>query len=454
MGGHPASTTGSGGPRITRVNIVVLPVGSWGDVQPFVALAAGLRRRGHRVTVATHEPFRGYVSDCALTFRSVAGDVRAAMESEEMLDVLEAGGRPLPMLARLGAAGRPHLGQVVRDQWEASQGADVLVASPWSASAALYFSRWLDIRLVVGSVYPLGPTRAHESILFAPAPRWARPFRGAYHTASHHLGRLLVWHGGRRDLVRALQGVAPGARISLREPLWQAERRHPFPILCGYSERVLGRPDDWGPQRQITGFWTLAHEPGWRAPPGLEDFLAAGPPPVLVGFGSMGTRDPASLTRLVLDALARTGRRAVLLESWRGLAEIALGEAGGEVDRAGGPQIFFVRSLPYDWILPQVTAFVHHGGAGAVSAAVRAGVPSIVVPSICDQRFWARRLHALGVAVAPIPRVELTAQRLAAALQQAHEAAIVERARALAEALRLEDGITRAAEILERLPLC
>lgn len=420
------------------MRITVLPTGSWGDVQPFVALATGLGRRGHDVTVATHEPFRSYVTDCRLTFRPVAGDVQAAMESDGILAVLEAGGPTLPLLNELARAARRFVDELVENQWNACQGAEVVIASPWSLGAAYFFTRVLDVPLVSGSVYPAGSTRAHESILFGPAPSWAGPFGGAYNLLTHELTRVLMWYGGRKDVAGALRRAVPGARVPFRDPLREAERRAPFLSLFGYSGHVLPRPDDWPEQRHVTGFWTLAHEPGWEPPPGLPAFLDDGPPPVAIGFGSMSTRDPAATTRLVVEALERTGQRAVLLKSWSGLAGLEPSD-----------RVFVVETLPYDWLFSRVSAVVHHGGAGAVSAAVRAGIPAVVVPSICDQRFWARRLHALGVAAAPIPRTELTAPRLAEALSLVLEPRVRQRAEELGARVRGEDGIMHAARLIE-----
>ncbi len=90
-------------------------------------------------------------------------------------------------------------------------------------------------------------------------------------------------------------------------------------------------------------------------------------------------------------------------------------------------------------------AVVHHGGAGTTGAGLRAGVPSIVVPFTMDQPFWASRVHALGVGPKPIPRPKLTRASLAAALRSAvTDDAMAERARALGEKVRAEDGVANA----------
>src|SRR5690606_34222943 len=116
-------------------------------------------------------------------------------------------------------------------------------------------------------------------------------------------------------------------------------------------------------------------------------------------------RDPRALKGILIDALRRAGRRAVLVTGWAGL---------DTTDLPG--TIHAVPEAPFSGLFDRVDAVVHHGGAGTTAAALRAGLPQVVVPSALDQPFWAQRLHALGVAPPPVPRTALTAERLVAAL--------------------------------------
>ena len=178
---------------------------------------------------------------------------------------------------------------------------------------------------------------------------------------------------------------------------------------------------------------------GWRPDPDLKAFLAAGPPPVYIGFGSMGTDDPAATARLVLDATVAAGVRAIVRRGWARLL-------------AADPpaSVHFVESVPHAWLLPHVAAAVHHGGAGTTAASLRAGVPTVIVPFHGDQFFWARRVQELGAGPAPITRRRLTVERLAAALVAAtSDPALRGRAAALGERIRAEDGIGDAMRWIE-----
>jgi UDP:flavonoid glycosyltransferase YjiC (YdhE family) len=163
--------------------------------------------------------------------------------------------------------------------------------------------------------------------------------------------------------------------------------------------------------------------------------------PVCIGFGSMSQRDPAATTRLVLDAVKRSGQRAILVAGWGGLGANDLPDT-----------IFQIDSIPHAWLYPRCAAVVHHGGAGTTAAGLRAGVPSLIVPFHGDQFFWAKRVQEMGVGPAPVPRTRLTAERLANAIQAAvGDKKIAEAAEALGARIRGEDGVTRAVLAIERI---
>ncbi len=211
-----------------------------------------------------------------------------------------------------------------------------------------------------------------------------------------------------------------------------------FPFFYCYSPAVLPKPPDWPDWVYVTGYWFLDRPPDWQPSPNLVDFLGAGPPPVYITFGSIIDRDPEALTKLVLEALDLTGQRAILDTGWGGLSNTELPE-----------QVFQVKSdsAPHDWLLPQMAAVVHHGGTGTTFAGLRAGLPSIIVPSFGETFFWGQRVADLGVGPLPIPKKHLTAKRLAAAIHTTiTDKTMQARAAALGQRIQSEDGVARAVE--------
>src|SRR5579883_2428946 len=209
--------------------------------------------------------------------------------------------------------------------------------------------------------------------------------------------------------------------------------------LYGYSRHVVPRPPDWGERHHITGYWFL-DEPDYQPAPDLEAFLAAGPPPVYIGFGSNHEPDPAAMTRLVLRAVELAGVRVLLSTGWGAMEEVV-----------GNPHVLSIGSVPHNWLFRQTAGVVHHGGAGTTGSAIRAGVPSVAVTYFSDQPFWGRRILALGVGPHPIPRQRLTAARLAEALRAlVGDPAMRERAARLGALLRAEDGVGQAVAVFQR----
>ena len=140
------------------------------------------------------------------------------------------------------------------------------------------------------------------------------------------------------------------------------------------------------------------------------------------------------MTQIALAALAKTGQRGILLTGWGGICAADLPET-----------VFKLESASHDWLFPRMAAIVHHGGAGTSAAALRAGVPSVVVPFFGDQPFWAHRLLQLGVSPAPIPKSSLTVDKLAEAIAIAvSDETMQQRVRAIGNQIRAENGVQQA----------
>ena len=211
-------------------------------------------------------------------------------------------------------------------------------------------------------------------------------------------------------------------------------------MLYYFSPSVLPQPPDWSNKNHVTGYWFLDDDQDWRPPADLLDFLSSGPAPVYVGFGSMRTPKSEEMTNIVLQALARTRQRGILVSGWGGISNVDLPE-----------EVYKIDFVPHHWLFPQMAAVVHHGGAGTMAASVRAGVPTVMIPFFGDQPFWGRRYFALGVMPKPIPHKHLTVERLVQAIHIATSDEVIRtRLVTLNERMRTENGVARAIEILEK----
>jgi sterol 3beta-glucosyltransferase len=210
------------------------------------------------------------------------------------------------------------------------------------------------------------------------------------------------------------------------------------PMVGAYSRHVIPRPADWPGSVCVAGYFFLEEPTGWQPPGELSEFLEAGDPPVYVGFGSMAGDDPWRACELVLEAIAESGRRGLILSGWGGL------KAADVPD-----DVFVLDSAPHGWLFPRMAAVVHHGGAGTTAEGVRAGLPSVILPFAFDQAFWGARLRAMGVGPSPIPQKRLSPAKLAEAIRIATgDTAMRRRADALGRAVREERGVDTAVEFL------
>ena len=414
--------------------IALLAAGSRGDVQPYVALGQGLRVAGHTVRLVGTTDFRELVTSHGLEFFEISGSAQAAAQSQ-MQGLVEEGNL-LKILAATGRGAEQMARQSAVAGLAAAQGADLIIGGLGGAFTGLALARKLGIAFLPAYLLPLSPTREFPSAL-APLPqtpltRWANGL-------SHRAAQTMLWQmfrGADQATRTQVLGLPPA---SCWGPLGALQRAN-APVLYGYSPRVLPPPRDWGANLHVTGYWFLDAPPGWQPPAELVDFLRAGPPPVYIGFGSMVNTKPEAAAALVLEALARAGQRGLLSAGWGGLKSDAL-----------PPNVRLIGSVPHSWLFPQMAAVVHHGGAGTTAAGLRAGVPSILTPFFGDQPFWGQRVQALGVGPAPIPRSRLSVDRLAEAMRQAlTDTGMRQRAASLGAAIRAEDGVARAVEVIEK----
>jgi len=419
------------------VRITIIGVGSRGDVQPYVALGCGLQAAGHQVRLATHEEFRSFVGNHGLEFFLLEGDPRAILASDTGQKWQKTSRNPLGFVQQMRNVAAPLIKQIMQNCLEACSGADLVLYSFLGVFAAASVVEALHIPAYAAYLQPDTPTRAFASYRFPPAPTWleGRKVTHYYNRATWPMMGQLFWLF-LRDLINdARQSVLHLHPLSVAAPDAR-DQRH----LYGYSPVVIPRPADWGHHDHVTGYWFLDRLASWQPPNDLIHFLAAGPPPIYVGFGSMNNRRPEETTSLVLQALARTGQRGILLPGWGGLTQVELPETVLKIDE-----------VPHDWLFPQMQAVVHHGGVGTTAAGLYAGVPNVIIPYFADQPLWGRRVFELGVGPDPIPRKQLSVEGLAQAIQRAvADSQLRERARRLGEKIRAEDGVATAVNIINR----
>lgn len=417
------------------MRIAIIALGSRGDVQPYIALGKGLKDAGHTVRVVTHPNFESLVNSSGLEFWPVRGNVQDVAESPEMRQLLDKGKFVAIMRLTIREAQRAAV-HWAEDGLVACQSMDLLVAGLGGLFIGFSLAEKLHLPFMQAYLIPFTPTKDFPATVL---PQSLPSLGGAFNRLTHHLTRQLMWQGFRSADNLARRQVLDLPPAPFNAPYHSTPTKG-LPVLYGFSPSALPTPSDWGADIHVTGYWFLDAEGDWNPPAELINFLQTGPAPLYIGFGSISNRKPEETADLVLQALSKTGQRAILLSGWGGLHKADLPDS-----------VFMIDSIPHAWLFPRVTAVVHHGGAGTTAAGLRAGIPSIIIPFFGDQPFWGQRVYELGVGPKPIPRQRLTIDNLAEAIRAAiTDGEMRRRAAALGERIQSEDGLAQAVALIEQ----
>jgi len=413
------------------MRITILTLGSQGDVQPYIVLGAALKDAGYDVRLATHANFEGIARAQGLEFFLLEGNPREMIETEAGQALMETGPNIVTHVRQLKSMANTMIQQVLSDSWKACQGTDAIIHSAFGFGG-FYIAKKLGVPSIAAYIMPFTRTRTFPSVTM---PQFR--LGGFYNWYSHIFFEQLFWQTFRSSIEKWIQESLGLPRPSFMGDFGTMHKRG-YPIVYGYSPTVVPKPPDWGERIHVTGYWFLERQTDWQPPPDLVDFLQSGPPPVYVGFGSMSNRNPEEVTEIVLKALERCKQRGILLTGWGGLSKSEL-----------PAYVYRIESIPFDWLFPQMAAVVHHGGAGTTAACLRAGIPSIIVPFFADQPFWGERVYRLGAGPKPIPRKQLTEERLAGAINTVlGDRRMRKQVEAVGERIRAEDGVARAVDAI------
>ena len=412
------------------MKLVVTTIGSTGDLYPLFPVAAGLVSQGHRVHFAANESFRADVEREGFPFAPIGVPLGPAEYARhpEIFDPRMGGVLGLRALMRRFIV--PHLPKVIADLDAACADAGALLAHPAQLAAPIVAAsrglRWATLSMFPGNVpsrhtVPQGmvqPIRGGRVGTALNAAAWA--------TARFNL-RLLFDRS--LNAVRAANGLPPARDLFLLGGLSPQLTL----ILC--SEAYCGRPDDWPASIHVTGYTPFDTPRGWSPPPGLDEFLAAGDPPVLVSLGTSVAVDPQAFYRDAETALERLGRRGLFL--------------GAAIPSPRDPARCASHAyVPLSKVLSRCVLAVHPGGFGTTSAVVQAGLPAVIVPRAFDQAYHAERVADLGLGRV-LAWSRLTARRLEHEIRTILcDPAYAARAAALRRRLVTEDGPGRATRVL------
>lgn len=399
---------------VRPMRVLLATAGSRGDVEPFFSLASALREGGHVVRVAVpDDPHTGADADVVSLGVSFADLGRAVAENGGIRAFRE----------HIRPAMRTILGRVVDEavNWQP----DVIVGHPKLLTVPVVAEHLGVPYLTVELTPVLSPTGEFPAAGVLNHSLGSTINRLTYRAAA--MGERMF----RPDIRAARQrlGLSSSQRLA-----------PPSGSLVAVSPTLLPRPADWPATAHLTGDWPPHSPPSQETNAVVRGFIAGDAPFLYAGFGSMRGGDAATRAEAIVDGGRRAGLRVLLATGWGGLEP---------PQRCLGGDVLVVSSVPHGLVLPHATVAIHHGGAGTVHAATRAGTPSVLVPFLADQPFWARLLHRSGLTGLPLDRDRLTPDRVRGAIADAVDRrTAVDR---IAERMRAENGPATAAAIIAQI---
>lgn len=408
-----------------------MPMGSAGDVHPFVGLGAALRDRGHEVTVITNEHFAPLVARVGLEFVQLGSEAEfnATLDNPALWD----GRRGFEtVMGKILQGLRPSYDLIAERH---VPGETVVVGSMLGFGARIAHEAlgvpYVSVHLQPSVLRSLSDPPVYPTI--GDLARWPRLIRRWLYRFMDAavIDRLLC---PAVNTFRAEQGLPPVKRVFHQ---WI----HSPQLVLGLFPEWLSPPQpDWPPNVRLTGFPLYDEATIREAEPEVERFLDDGEPPIVVTPGSAMKHGEAFFTA-VIEALRRSGRRGMLLTRFPDQLPRTLPDGVAHFDY-----------IPFSRVLPRAAAIVHHGGIGTTAQALAAGIPQLLMPMAHDQPDNAHRLQRLGVARA-LPPARFQAAAVKHALDElAGSGRVTERCRELAAQVAAQrDGLDQAARAIERL---
>jgi sterol 3beta-glucosyltransferase len=408
--------------------VAIATIGTAGDVRPYLALAKALRDQGHDVILGANADFQDLVASHGIEFHNLGTNMQDWLQQSRFDTAISQ--MKLHHFPQLLRQGQSLVERAARNSWVMAQGADAMVVNI-NTSFGIDIAEALEIPVIMTAMQPLNPTREFPICAYE-VPDLGPTFNKLSYIA---MNIQQGYYDLPRDRVRKeLMGLGPRKRGGL----FKDSYGNNLPTLYNFSSIVSPRPRDWPQTAVVTGFWFLDDNSDWSPSPELQRFLDAGPPPVYIGFGSMPFGAERN-TQLLQSALSQWGGRAIVSKGWGGINVDDLPDT-----------VFAVSEAPHDRLFPLCAAVVHHGGAGTTAAGLKAGKPTFTLPQAYDQRYWGRRVRALGCGPAPVRLRALTPEILASALHElTTNKTMAKNADSIGKALHAEDGLGTAVNFIE-----
>ncbi|GAB3225878.1 glycosyltransferase family 1 protein [Algoriphagus aestuariicola] len=368
------------------MKVLLISIGTRGDIEPFLAQAELLQKAGHEVVCLFPEQFRETVEKMGLDFLGFDRRFLEMLDSSVGKSVMGGGGNTFTTIKNFYRLMKTSLGLqkiLIEQQKDAidSTRPDRVIFHP----KALYCTlpamaepkKFFQLSPIPNLIHP-HPNYQHLSL-----SKW-KPFSSKWNLRSYGLvngTRYIAFNKFVKPYFKDFQGIEFSTKSIKNFELKRLQ------VLYQISPALYPKPSNWPECAYLTGFFARNQNQHYQPDPALTAWLEKYPKAILLTFGSMTNPKPLELSSQIIGLLEKHQIPAIVNLSWGGLQKV---ESSGE-------SIYYVNQIPYDWILPKLHGIVHHGGSGTTHFAARSAAVQLIVPHIMDQYFWNRLINNNGL---------------------------------------------------------
>lgn len=359
--------------NIKKSKILLIAIGSRGDIEPFLAVGSLLKQNGFtEIACCFPEQFSGLAEEEGFPFYSLGTKFLELLDTTDGKDIM---GGDLGRIAKLKLYWK--LYQETKGLHDNHMRIEQDAIEDFNPDLIIYH---------VKSIYPTAweVTNPSKTLMLSPVPCIVKP------TSSYPTLGIPFTLGKRFNRwTYKLTGAAIVKTVltynkRMAKPLEISKKAvkkvyNETPMIFTISPSLFPRDERWGTETHLVGYQERNKTQNWNPPQDFVDFLQKHDKVMLLTFGSMNNPDPEDKTRLLTDILAKHRIPTVINTAAGGLSNLP------NLD----PELFhIVERVPYDWLLPQIYGVIHHGGSGTTHLTAKYGCVSLIIPHIIDQFLW------------------------------------------------------------------
>ena len=361
------------------MKIIIISIGTHGDMEPFLAIGEILKEKGHQVFCAFPEQFRNLAEESNMEFASLGTKYIDLLDSDIGKTALGGSGSGLrKMIAYIKLAGKSTEinKELINTQYE-------LIESE-NPDRIVYNGK---------VIYPIiwGLNNRGKTILISPVPymhyvknHTHLAFNSNYGSFLNKLTYSLANFGLVTTVMISIKWLKIKRKIT-RKQIKNALLSNK--AIYTISPSLFSRPDYWNENLKVLGYHERNKTVDWHPTRELCDFLGKHDQILFITFGSMTNPEPEEKTKIILEILERNKIPAIINTASGGLVK---------PDKFDTELIHFVSHIPYYWIFPKIYGVIHHGGSGTTHLALKYGCATMIIPHILDQFVWNKIIDETG----------------------------------------------------------